>query len=314
MNHPLYNLFPREVSIKRKLIYSWEEFVEYVKRNNGYSQMLSTSLYGYKKVIDDTPIYDSAVIDKLLFDFDETPEYDPLIEARKFDEKNSTIKRIRIMSGGGIHIITRAKVESELKWPSMAIKGLRDYLSAGIMKDNAVGGYTAQHVRIINTYNAKRRRWCIPLTNDQFWDMTWEEIKELARKPQKFDRDMVAGWEVPDNIHEFDMEPVPEVNINNDLANIPVTEADLDKECMRISSNAGNIDRFILISSLVEKAFSKQAIKDYLEKVLSPAKFQHSVYVEEQVDKIYDNNMVSFSCQRIAEMGKCHAGCKYDDS
>ena len=313
MSHPLYNFFPREVSRKRKLIYTWQEFIDYIKRNNGYSQMLSTSLYGYKKVVDGTPIYNSAVIDKLLFDFDETPEYDPLIEARKFDEKNHTVKRIRIMSGGGIHIITRVKIATELKWPSMAIKGLRDHLAAGIMKDNAVGGYTAQHVRIINTFNAKRQRWCIPLTNDQFWDMTWEEIKELAKKPQPFDRYMITGWEVPDYIIDFDMEPIPEVDINVDLADIPVTEADLDKECMKIKPDAGNIDRFILISSLVEKAFSKKAITDYLEKILSPAKFQHSMYVEDQVTKIFDGNMVCFGCDRIKEMGKCKNNCKYEE-
>lgn len=311
--HPLYYYYPREVSRKRKVVYSWEEFVGYIKRNNGYSQMLSTSLYGFREFTEDgTPIYNSAVVDKLLYDFDSGEGYDPLIEARKLDSKLVGYERCRIMSGGGIHIIPLIE-PVELQWPSVAIKGLREYLASGVLKDDAVGGNVAQHVRIINTFNSKRLRYCIPLTDDQFMNMTWTELQTLAKKPQSLVPDMIIGRRKIDYISMFDIEPPPEVHIDTNLSDYPVLESDLDKKCMKIKSDAGNIDRYILISSLVEKAFSKQAIIDYLEKILSPSKFQHCVYVENQVDKIFDGNMVCFSCQRIKDMKKCKNNCKYEE-
>ena len=303
----LYNIFPLEVSRKRKIIHSHKELIEYIDRNNGYNEMVCVLLYGGGWIDNNGIIYDTAIIDKLLFDFDDENGYSPIEEARKLDKflAKYDIRRIRIFSGGGIHVIPQVAA-TELKSPSAAIKNLMERISnsAKIHRDSGVGVYTSQHVRIINTFNMKRGRFCIPLTDEQFMTMDMHQLHTLATKQQKVIENMTVGNNKL-NIKKYDEEPVYNSELLLDSDDTEVTELDVIKKCMKIRKEAGNHERFIFISSLVEQAFSKEAIKSYLRKVLSPSKYNHSVNIEMQVDSIYNKNLVCFSCEKIQHFGLC---------
>jgi hypothetical protein len=313
----LYNNYPREVSRKRKIIHSFEELIAYIDRNNGYNEMVCISLYGGGWIEEGNIIYDTAIIDKLLFDFDEENNYSPIEEARKLDKflAKYNIRRIRIFSGGGIHVIPQVE-PIELKSPSAAIKNVMEFISAQarIYRDSGVGVYTAQHVRIINTYNAKRGRFCIPLTDEQFMTMGMPQLQALATKQQKLIASMIVGNNKI-NIKNFDEEPTYDTLTSLEVDDTEVLPQDINKNCMKIRREAGNKERFILISSLVESAFSKQAIKNHLKTVLSPNKFNHSVNIEHQVDAIFDKNLVCYSCDKIKDFGLCkdEDTCPYSD-
>ena len=303
----LYNIFPLEVSRKRKIIHSHKELTEYIDRNNGYNEMVCVLLYGGGWIDGNGIIYDTAVINKLLFDFDNENGYSPIEEARKLDKflAKYDIRRIRIFSGGGIHVIPQVAV-TELKSPSAAIKNLMEKISniAGIHRDTGVGVYTSQHVRIINTFNMKRGKFCIPLTDEQFMTMDMSQLRTLATKQQKVIDGMTVGNNKL-NIKKYDEEPVYGIELLLDSDDTEVTELDITKNCMKIGKEAGNHERFILTSSLVEQAFSKPAIKNYLKKTLSPSKYNHSVNIEMQVESIFDKNLVCYSCDNIKHMGLC---------
>ncbi|MDD2981524.1 MAG: hypothetical protein PHN80_16355 [Hespellia sp.] len=309
----LYGKFPREVGIRRKVIYSWEELRDYVKKNNGFAGMVSTSLYAYEWIKPDgKPDYESAILDKILSDFDPGYGYNPLEEARRLDilyEKHD-VKRLRVFSGGGLHVLASAKPNPHTFFASATIRKVQEYLASvsdisGF--DGSVGNYASQHIRILNTYNGRRKLYCIPLTDDQFWTFSMNELQELAEKSRSLTPEMVVGRNLFD-VAKFE----PDFQIHSaisclelDLDDVDVNPIDIDKNCMKIGPNAGNQERFILISSLLEKAYSQPAAERYLQKVLSPDKFNHCVKIERQPEIIFKRNLVCFKCEKIRTMGLC---------
>lgn len=306
--YELYNKFPREVGRSRRIVYSMEQLIDYINRHNGKVDMVCTSLYGFDWINSNKPVYESAMVDKILFDFDPGKGYDPLYEARKLDLELDKvgIKRLRIMSGGGIHIIVYTKNYENLINPTMALKKAVEEISSitGILWDNVVGVNSAQHVRIVGTYNKGKGKYSIPLSDDDMWySRSINDIYKMADKPVEFCEDMVIDSKTID-MKKFDSRLGVRRKYDDIATSCRIEQRDIDKSCMRVPSNASNRERYILISSLVEKGFSKPDIDAYLKCVLTSDKYEH-VIRERQLDVIYDNAMVCYKCSRIKGMGLC---------
>ncbi|RSD36493.1 MAG: hypothetical protein CI952_10 [Methanohalophilus sp.] len=305
----LYNSFPREVSRKRRIVHSWEELRDYVNAHNGKSNMVSTSLYSYGWLNNGKPVYETAMVDKLLFDFDPDKGYNPLEEARKLDRflEDYDVKRLRILSGSGLHIVLSCTTTNSkpIQYPTASIKNAMQYIqsNAGIMKDDAVGVNANQHVRMINTWNGGAQCFCIPLTDQQFRELDLQALRSLAKKQQPLSSGMFVGSKSID-LSKFDEEYKVHNTKDIDLDDIEVRKEDINKNCMMCGPNPDNRQRFIIISSLVELAYSKDAIAQYLSKVWNPEKYNHCI-AEGQLDIIYDRAMVCYNCHRIKDMGYC---------
>lgn len=69
MTYKLFETFPRMVGRERRLVYSKDDLMEWLKKANGLKQCF-VSLYSFEEAIGDKPIPTSAYIDSILLQTD----------------------------------------------------------------------------------------------------------------------------------------------------------------------------------------------------------------------------------------------------
>lgn len=299
----------REVGKTRRIVHSYEEFAEYVNNSNSINSMTSVSAYQFMWMKDGKALYETAVIDKLVHDFDPGKGYDPLEESKKLDAfyEEHDIERIRVLSGGGIHLLPLTSKRSLfLNSPTAATRNaVRSMCAqAGVHFDEAVGVHPNQHIRVMNTWNGGKRRFCIPLTDSQYNSLTLKELYELAKKQQPLSDDMFVGSKRID-LRRFD---VSRVSNNQTFEysddDVPVARRDMDRLCIYVNPDAGNRERFIPISHLVERGYSVTSIKVFMKGILNEDTFKHMLK-EKQAETAVKRGYVGLNCSRIVQEGYC---------
>jgi len=183
----MFTTFPREIaSPKRFVVYSLEEFLFYVNTYNGKKD-LYTSIYSFRRVENGKLNYNSAVIDKIFFDFDGEDSYKGVKKFAKFLHDDG-IKFAIHFSGGGFHIFIAVESDEVINDYRLAIKSCQEeILNTYNLKqycDTHVLGDIARITRIPNTFNLRRGRYCIPLLYEDL-DKSFTDIKWMARKQRK---------------------------------------------------------------------------------------------------------------------------------
>jgi hypothetical protein len=225
-----------------------------------------------------------------------------------------------VFSGGGYHFYIFTKNGAGLKDNKMALLNAHNHFCSmlGLALDPHIKGDVARISRILNTYNGKRNRYCIPLSKD---DLKAGDafIREKARS-QNF-KVNVYGWELLD-ISKFDS-AVP-----REISRVELTERarkvilgdDLLKELppcvakMLQEGKCGWRERYIVISYFRDKGFLINETEELLRKYLSPEKFKHCVQEERQVQYLYARYDLFFPhCERLEMEGFCVKGCKTRD-
>ena len=183
------NRFPREVGDNRKVVYNNEQFKREVVTQGRYKGVFTT-LYSFDVVINIghrlRPDYDmSARVNKVWWDLDDENK---LSNTRKLIEyySSNNILHTFTFSGGGFHIFA-FMVENILN-PKVSLVSYQNWLMKHLglninRKHVSMFGDLARIFRIPNTYNFKRKRWCIPLTKNDL-SLPYEKICELAQKPK----------------------------------------------------------------------------------------------------------------------------------
>lgn len=321
--HGPFEEFPREMGypVRSGIVYTMKEFLGKVNRYNGKMNCY-TSLYSFTKLKSDgKPDYDTAKIHHLFFDLDNSNAYK---NAKKLHDYLDSEKLIHVMSfsGGGFHIYVAVEptiLKNKKAAILNAVTKIADDvgLKIGINDDCDLDGHTigniAQLVRVPNTYNLKRKNFCIPISRAIF-EEGMDEIQNWAKK-QNMAFSSFYGDKYFD-ITPFDREPQSKYEMPPiDYSHVGVENLDDDKflPCIKGLLTAKLLShrhRYIIITYFKEIGLPLEDSIILLRKYLNPKTFNHCVNGERQPMWIYRRGDLRFpSCDKIKEEGLCDKDC-----
>ncbi len=321
----LFNKFPREVAKPYRIqVNNLTDFLDFINKNNGRVRIF-TSLY------DINPIESLISLNKLWFDFDSNNSLNNVIKLHNWC-MSKNLKHIAFFSGGGFHFYILTKNYENLSSPQQTLYNCHrviadeNNLTIGEPDKADIDFHTIGDIRRIvtipNTYNLKRRKYCIPLIEEDL-EKGIEHIKEKANK-QHFEY-TYYGKEL------FDVKPYDRVIEHYSfpspiISNIQVR---IDGEeffnklppCIRvwlsgdyvIWKRRGWIIWFLRDKGIWRKEIGKampclyNETVEILRKYLKSDEFKHCYEEEKQIDTLYKTNQRnSFpKCVNIKGLGQC---------
>jgi len=314
----IFQTFPREVGIPRKIVTNQKEYYDFINYNNGKRNALYTTIYKFKLLKNNYKgVYNTAVVDKLFFDFDDK-ECDAYMECKKLHMtcKAKNLKHCIFMSGRGYHLYIFT-TDYDPKYKKEAIRGGQEFFinKLQLKADRQVVGDSARLARIPNTWHGIAKRFCIPLTEEQF-SKGDDHIKTVLAKHQNLVKNIFIGTELFD-LKSFDMKPtsdfcldIPEsttVDINKNIFNMA-------PPCIKNLLRQPQMDykkRYLVILYFKEKGYSSEEVFEILRRVLTPAKLQHCVRDERQIQYLFERDDLVFPCcENIKIDGYCTGKCE----
>lgn len=337
----LINRFPREIArpFKEGLVWDMDDINKYIMKY-GHSYGIHISIYSFSTVSKDKPDYESAIIDKIYLDID-PPNW--LIQVRKVfnwcDEND--ILSIYVMSGGGSHIYMFCK--ETVKYKRSCVYNFQSYLEdiLDIKIDAQVKGDLSRTLRVPETFNFKRSRYCMYLDKDLIFNHTEEEIYKLAEiYPLYRPKEIVYGNKLLD-LESFDKEEfiyssraVINVNVDNDLlGNDELKKLNIPFEkfppCVRSwlnNEDLRHMGRFELVLYLRDQLVTKlpipfKVIVSILKSFLSNHRWLHcstdlrlpgcseGERLKPIIYAFSNRNYKMYSCYQLRDLGLCPASC-----
>ena len=271
------------------------EAVKFINKYNGMKKAVYKTVYKFEEMNGIKPNYNSAIIDRLFFDFDKENAYE---EAKRFHLYllGENIKHTLTMSGRGYHIFVKT-IQYKPQYSKSVIYNAQHHFidKLELHCDHQVVGDNARLCRVPNTYHTKAKRFCIPLTKEQFY-MGDKEIKVFANK-----QNFVKEKEIGENlfgIRQFDFENENEFKIefedcyvceDCDLKILP----DLIKNLL-LKGDLKWRERYIVILYFKDLGYTMEEVKNILRKYLTEKKFKHCVYEERQLQYLFEREDLVF--------------------
>ena len=325
-----FNDFPREVGFPQRagVVYNLKEFIEKINRNNGKTTCF-TSLYAFDKINSNgKPDYDSARISHIFFDLDNSNCFENVKKLHQYLIEQKLMHTM-FFSGAGFHVHVAAKYPNFLQNKKAAIfnavidicdnLGLKIGINEHSDIDAHAIGNTAQLVRVPQTWNIKRKRFCIPIVEPDFMG-PFEIILDLSKKQRYKNTSWVYGSEYLD-LQQYDKEKTERVELPEfKLEEKTGIEVDVDKFLPCIKSLLDrkvlkHRQRFLILLYCKEIGLPMSDSISLLQKYLSPRTFYHSVKEEHQPLFIYKRADLMFpSCNKLKEEGYCIKGCEGNKS
>ena len=322
----MFSTFPREIGTpKRKVIWSKDNFLKLIDESNCKNNVF-TSVYGFKSIktekYRDEPNYNTAEIDKILFELDNEEGYVDMLKLHNEFLINN-YKHSIMFSGKGFHVYLFVKYDkSELINPKDTIARVQKYFIDKLKLENTdpvTIGNIAQMIRVPNTYNIKRRRYCIPLSKKDL-ELKYEEIKEKALQ-QNLILNYIIGIK-SFNITEYDKEieykpleiDIPELDSN--------TKIDLKKlntpDCVKMMLNQPHpiwIQRGFVLIFLRDRGLSSNEILKLVKNYWEPEVIRHALTDLNGDRQLYyicrDVNRYLFpSCNKLTNLELCPRRCQ----
>lgn len=327
----------------RKMFDSMQEAINDINKYKEYSNVYHTiykfreteqkyDIYGNKTRIG--PDYSTAFIDKVVLDIDAYQTFkigdiedsyytDKAIEdmriLEKWADKKNLLRQYR-MSGGGFYFIFAAKGHP-LKLRDFELN-LMNNLEVNI--DVSTVGDTSRMMRVTNSFNFKenRKRFCIPLKQEELINLSFSELRELAKKPRLHKR-YLYGENIEDFSHcKLDIDKIKRKKLKLSLNSLEgVEEADnilkkygwkTDQFCDSIKgilnlNHVGNSLRIELIKYF--KTIVKVKYEDCVRLMVSLLgnEGMHSA-VEGQAKYAYAGDY-SFTPHKLKALGYCDLKC-----
>lgn len=320
-----FNSFPRQMGypIRGSIVFSMKEFLEKANLHDGKTNVY-VSLYAFDHLFSDgKPDYESARLEHLFFDLDNSQA---LSNATKIHEylKEQDLIHTMFFSGGGFHIYIAVDYPNFIKNKKDAILNavisIADKLglTVGINEDSDIDAHTvgniAQMVRVPNTWNLKRKRFCIPIN----------EVHLKSQQELEYSYDHQNNWITVYghkyfDITPFDKEPVAKYrvpNIENSTNSIGIDNLDFEKfaPCIKNMINRKlykHRHRYIIITYFKEMGLSLEDTILLLRKYLDPQTFNHCIHEERQPIWIYRRGDLSFpKCEKLKMEKLCVEDCR----
>jgi len=303
-----------EVGLPRRTMTDKNDAIKYINNNNGIKAVYKT-VYTFEKLNDFRPDYNTCNINKLFFDFDTGDAWGECNKLHNYClEKN--IAHMLFMSGRGYHLFVLTKMY-KTETPKQVIYNAQHHFIdlLNLICDTQVVGDPARLHRVPNTYNLKAKRFCIPLTKEQF-DMGDGTIKLFAEKQNPISNNVI-GEELFD-ISNFDyaIENI-EYNFKCDYNCDVLNQLDYTKGCpncikeILLNTDAGWKERYLLILYFKELGYTKQEVADILKNHLSERKYKHCIIEENQLKYLFSRDDLIFpKCDNIEKDGLCTGKCE----
>jgi hypothetical protein len=320
--------YPREMGFPSRacIVYSLPEMLSRVNKWNGKMDIF-TSLYALSRVQEGRQDFDSfAQVDHIFWDLDDHGSaYENVKKLQQYLVEQNYLHCINF-SGGGFHVYVAAHNGYRLKNKRVAIDNAMTSISRklglkiGIRDSDDIDartvGNVSQLVRLPNTYNIKRKRFCIPLTYHDL-KLPFETIKTMAEKQRFIGEEWFFG------VNFLDLEPYDGAE---KIRNITVMSVDTEdslgieninfdafKPCIKALLNKGtklnHCERYLIISYLREQGIPIRDTIEILRKYLPSSNFYHCIREEKQPIQIYSRADLIFpSCEKMKADGYCTNG------
>lgn len=330
MLEELYGKFPRQIGIPNRYeVKSMKEFQDFVSKWNGLARIFP-SIYNYTgREEEDLKNLDVHV---MFFDLDSNNCFE---STKKFHFwlKERNLRHLILFSGKGFHLYVFTKNYKGIKNKRDALYNAQHHiakevgLTIGDSKtadlDEHIIGDVARIATLVGTWNNKRKRFCICLTESMLL-LGYDAIKELAKKQslgfkfygtELFDIGMFDTNRAS-HIEAFHSNPGIKIKIDKDefLKKIPPCIANM--LCME---HLGFKKRGYVICYLRDTGYLLEETIQILEKYLSRAEYihcctrciapGHTCTGEMQPQyfyKSYVRDKISFpGCRKLKMLGEC---------
>jgi len=282
-----------------------EEINKFIQIYNGKKNMY-VSVYDYK----DIPNAQNAYVDRVFLDFDYDKDlkfYEDVRRVAEYLNNKDYLFFIRF-SGRGFHIFIMTKPEESLQQPKLAIKKFVKDLHQRTQStsDPAVIGDLRRLSRIIGTKNLKTGLYCIPITYEQLFELSYNDICKLAKKNNN-NCDYIHGKT------RLSLQPFDETKqIISPLKAETIGKIDFSTEfppcvkCLLSTPDLGYHERRELICYLRDDGYSEEEVEHILEQSLSSNKFYHCIEEEGQLEYLFSRDDILFSsCPTQKANGIC---------
>ena len=335
----------------RKLVKDERELSKFWSGKNGSGNVYMTA-YGY---VGTTPPkhhrvnYNTPVIRHFVMDFD-CKDFTKRGATVSFSEMHEQAKRLHQhlllndyrhfiwFSGGGFHfwipisktwMPTTGLEVSKIKHAGKnLIANWHKELRLGC-NDPTVAFDTAGMIRIPNSYNAKRGCWMIPMDSDEFMELDYDAIMELAQEPR-------SGYIEHGSIDvELKVTERKSDTFNRNVKKVDLPDVSLDKiivlPCIAQAAlgegNPIHRARFHLVNYLAARfrwffppnRVEKKEKEEHVDKIVSICASQGWVDFKEAITRFQTESIVMgdyspSTCRTLMTEGFCTGICKYYDN
>jgi hypothetical protein len=313
--------FPREMGYPARsgIVYSMKEFLEKINLHNQKTNVFTT-LYSFDSINSNgKPDYDSTRIEHIFFDLDNGNANENIFKLHNYLLDKDLFHTI-FFSGGGFHCYIACIYPNFLKNKKAAIFNAvtdisdKNGFKIGINEHSDIDAHTigniAQLVRVPNTFNLKRKLFCIPILDDDLFE-NMEYIKEKAKKQSNlftvyghhyldlmpYDRESVERYKIP-SIEMGDS--------SNGIENIDVEKFHPCVKALLTKRLIKHRERYIVITYCKEIGLPIKDTILLLKKHLEPRVLNHCVFEEHQPMFIYRRADLGFpSCEKLRQEGLC---------
>ncbi len=286
-----------EIGLPRRVITSKREEIKFINKYNGMKKIFRT-VYNFESMNGVKPDYNSAIITKLFFDFDTEDCWNEANRLHQFLMKED-IKHHLIMSGKGYHIFVMTKSYKPINSKDCIYNAQHHFIDKLDLKcDRQVIGDNARLHRIPNTYNVKAKRFCIPITKEQF--MSGDAIIKAASQHQNFITNISVGDRLFD-IEKFDYkserfsDPIfDNENFESSLNADYMNDCDDFIKRLLLKKELGWHERYLIILYFKERGFTRQEVLEIIRENLTERKFKHCVFEERQLQYLFERDDLMF--------------------
>lgn len=339
----LFNTFPREMGFpertgKYRCIEDKEEFIKIIDAFNGRKNVYTT-IYSFGTIKEGKyykiPDYDSAIVDKVFLDLDSK---DSLVNIQKIHTAlvKQDLKHTMIFSGGGFHCYIKCE-KANISYKKECVMNMQRYvaelckLTIGEPEKNDIDehiiGDVARISRIPNTYNLKRKCFCIPIKEEDFEQYkTIPDFQEFA----KLQRPMRFAWygekEIETLKYDFvpkDKQAIYDINIPDGKIDIKDFGEEKFWNCVKkmIVDRSNHKFWFWGAIWLRDIGYNKEETKEICKKYMSVYTrtdierndYEHALKHDSLFDIIFNKKTNNFfpTCEKLFSEGLCDGKCKH---
>lgn len=318
---------PREVGMKRKLIFTQDELLNFINTHNGYSNVW-VSLYSFGETTHKRGIYDSALVDKIYFDIDGDEAYEQL---QQWNDHFKDYRRLIFFSGGYFNTYLFPKYFDADK-NALYNYHREVFKDLGLKcKDTTFWGNLSKIVRVHGTYNVRRGRYCMSLAEYEL-GISMDDMRDTAKwqrrrlhvinkdgkrvdlDPYKENR-FVTKYKFEEKEATPDMMPVEGIEVKT-------IEEGMILPCLVKGNHVPNPThpmRYFLVAYLSDMLREGEhvdpetlkKIKKEIYAYISKLKWRdfNPQYTYKQISHICDKYHGGVSCQNLKDKGYCTGKC-----
>jgi len=335
----LYADFPRQVGFPFRITCkNSSEFYKIINEKKTQKRVFA-SVYDY--INNSFHIEKVLKLDKVFFDFDGLTQdvYDE-VSLFSHELKEHNIRHLVCFSGGGFHIYVFTTGYTDIESKKGTLLNVHRYFieNYGLKNvDRAIVGDIARIATVPNTYNFKRKKFCIPLTQEELFDIDIEDTSDIGLKQVNLNRDYFIGKELFDismfNTNEVQFDEIHE----NDIPDIDSKDENLSKlifdelyineipDCIKKILREGELKyvgtykRMLVIVYFRDHGMPIGNIVDIIKKYFTSRRkgikeCDHCLH-ERQLEFIYSSGYkyIFPSCETMKKNGNCKKEdfCKY---